>query len=145
MKEPENILLLLYPLAPCCPPEQDKRLVRLYPQKYMLHFMFFLMCSTFFFSSLSLLSFTPPSLFSRPVGFFTRGVELGPAFPELWRRRITEKRGTSQECSWQGLSRQGLCRPRTCLWPVRRAPCRAGLLHPAQRGQNSLNAPSLMP
>lgn len=99
-----------------------------------------------FFSSLSLLSFTPPLFSSPPQLASSPGVlSWGPAFPELCRRRITEKRGTSQECSREGLSRQSLCRPRTCQWPVRCAPCWAGLLHPAQRGQNSLNALSPMP
>lgn len=111
----------------------------------MLHFMFFSYVLYFCFL-LSLSSHSLPPPFFPPQLASSPGVlSWGPAFPELWRRRITEKRGTSQECSWEGLSRQGLCRPRTRLWPVRRAPCGAGLLHPVQRGQNSLNAPSLLP
>lgn len=50
------------------------------PKVHASLYVFFL-CVVLLFSSLSLLSFTPPSLFSPPVGFFTRGVELGPCLP----------------------------------------------------------------
>lgn len=88
----------------------------------MLHFMFFSYVLYFCFL-LSLSSHSLPPPFFPPQLASSPGVlSWGPAFPELWRRRITEKRGTSQECSWEGLSRQGLCRPRTCPCSLRSRP-----------------------